>query len=218
MDRRGRITLIDGDPRRRAKISRFFLGIQFHTEPFEHESELEDHWPTDGHIVVHDSGERVAHLAARLPAMGIWLPIIAYSESLRPDRIVDAILEGAVDYWMLPFDETSARAGLERARERTASFGSTRLREADARSRVKCLSARELQVLAGMVSGLQNRSIAEKLGISPRTVEIHRAHLLCKLKVKCTIDAIRIALYSSLSLEEVGNDAYSERISIGSLA
>lgn len=192
--------------------------MQFHTEPFEHESELEGHWPTDGHVVVHDSGERVAHLAARLPAMGIWLPIIAYSESLRSDRIVDAILEGAVDYWMLPLDEAIAKAGLERARERTASFGSTRLREADARSRVKCLSARELQVLAGMASGLQNRSIAERLGISPRTVEIHRAHLLCKLKVKCTIDAIRLALYSSLSLEALEQDSYPDRITIGSLA
>lgn len=200
MDISRRITLIDGNSHRRAEISRFFLGMQFHIEPFEHDSELEGHWPSDGHILVHDTDESVAHLAGRLPSTGVWLPIIAYSEAPPPDRIVDAILEGAIDYWTLPLDETSATSKLALARERTDSFGLARVREAAARRSIECLSSRELQVLAGIASGLQNRAIAEQLGISPRTVEVHRAHMMGKLKVKCTTDAIRIALYTSLSL------------------
>lgn len=203
MDISRRITLIDGNSHRRAEISRFFLGMQFHIEPFEHDSELEGHWPSDGHILIHDADESVANLAGRLPSTGVWLPIIAYSEAPPPDRIVDAILEGAIDYWTLPLDESCATSKLELARERTDSFGLARVREAAARRSIECLSSRELQVLAGIASGLQNRAIAEQLGISPRTVEVHRAHMMGKLKAKCTTDAIRIALYTSLSLNPV---------------
>lgn len=197
----GRITLIDVDAHRRAGISRFLMGMGFHVEPFEHDSELEGHWPADGYILVHDSQGSVGQIAGRLPGTGIWLPIIAYSDLVVSDRVVDAILEGAIDYWLLPFEKEKVAKELERARRRTDSFGRSRLREAAARNRVKCLSDRERQVLSGLAAGLQNREIGERLGISPRTVEIHRAHMMQKLRVKNTTEAIRIAVYTSLSLE-----------------
>ena len=92
---------------------------------------------------------------------------------------------------------------LERARERTKIFGTARARAASARKRIECLSAREQQVLAGMASGMQNREMAALWGISPRTVEVHRAHLMSKLKVKSATDAVRIALCTSLSLDTI---------------
>lgn len=201
MKRSNLITLIDEDVHRRAEIARFFLSKQIHIEPFERVSELDSHWPDSGFILIHDSAGNVARLADGLPKTGVWLPIVAYSAAPQANQIVDAVLEGAVEYWAWPFDEAAANAGLARAWERAASFGARRLREAVARNRIKCLSARELQVLAGMAAGLQNRSIADKLGISPRTVEIHRAHMLNKLSVKCATDAIRIALDTSISLD-----------------
>lgn len=199
-----RITLVDHDPHLRAEISRLFLSMNFHVEPFEHASEMEGHWPDDGYILIHDRNESVANLANQLPETGVWLPIIAYSEILHSDRIVHSVLEGAIDYWLLPFDKNTIGSNLERARQRTQSFGLTRLREAAARNRVKRLSMRERQVLAGVSAGLQNRAIATRLGISPRTVEIHRAHMMSKLDVKCTTEAVRIALYTSMSLEGLG--------------
>ena len=68
------------------------------------------------------------------------------------------------------------------------------LKDADeAATRLQLLTAREREVLDGLAKGLPNKSIAYDLGISPRTVEIHRANLMAKLEVKSLSDALRIA-------------------------
>ena len=55
------------------------------------------------------------------------------------------------------------------------------------------LTAREQDVLKGLAQGLPNKTIAYDLGISPRTVEVHRANLMTKLNVRSLSDALRIA-------------------------
>ena len=67
-----------------------------------------------------------------------------------------------------------------------------------ARSRVQRLTKREREVLAGVADGLSNRLIGERLAISPRTVEIHRANMLNKMGANHTSEAIRIAIEASL--------------------
>jgi two-component system response regulator FixJ len=63
----------------------------------------------------------------------------------------------------------------------------------EAQTRLQLLTAREREVLDGLARGLPNKSIAYDLGISPRTVEIHRANLMAKLEVKSLSEALRIA-------------------------
>jgi len=63
----------------------------------------------------------------------------------------------------------------------------------DAAFRVASLSPRCRDVLEGLLAGQSNKAIAHNLGISPRTVEIHRAHLMRKLEARHVADAIRIA-------------------------
>ena len=60
------------------------------------------------------------------------------------------------------------------------------------------LTRREREVLEGVADGLSNRLIGEKLRISPRTVEIHRANMLNKMGASHTSEAIRIAIEASL--------------------
>ena len=60
------------------------------------------------------------------------------------------------------------------------------------------LTKREREVLAGVAGGLSNRMIGEKLSISPRTVEIHRANMLTKMGANHTSEAIRIAIEAAL--------------------
>jgi FixJ family two-component response regulator len=85
-------------------------------------------------------------------------------------------------------------AALARAINQTEVAGNTKLREVMARSRLDRLTKREREVLDGVASGLSNRLIGEKLAISPRTVEIHRANMLNKLGANHTSEAIRIAI------------------------
>jgi DNA-binding CsgD family transcriptional regulator len=62
----------------------------------------------------------------------------------------------------------------------------------------KPLSSREIEILASVAEGQSNKSIAERLGISVRTVEAHRARLMLKLRFQNIVDLVRYALRSGL--------------------
>ena len=191
------IILVDGDVRRRATISHYLSGRGVHVEPFETVRELGDRI-SRGLILVHDRDDTIAILAERLVQAGNWLPVVAFAEEPEPRQIVDAILAGAIDYLAWPFDEDQFATTLKTAEGRAASIGDARLREAVARHRIERLTPREREVLSGMAGGHSNRSIAERLAISPRTVEIHRANMLIKIGAAHTSDAIRIAIEAAL--------------------
>ena len=70
---------------------------------------------------------------------------------------------------------------------------------------VERLTARERDVLKGLVAGESNKAIARFLGISPRTVEIHRTNLKRKLGASSTADLVRIGIYSSLDADETSS-------------
>ena len=198
MIRRSNLLLVDGDVRRRAAISHCLAGSGLHVEPFEEPRELFSRWPGDGVLLVHDSDNAVGAMIAHMSQTGDWLPVIAFAEHPDTRRIVEAVLQGAVDYLAWPFAETQLIESMELAEDRTRSVAGAKLREAVARSRVERLTRREREVLAGVAGGLSNRLIGEKLSISPRTVEIHRANMLSKMGANHTSEAIRIAIEASL--------------------
>ena len=68
------------------------------------------------------------------------------------------------------------------------------------------LTGRERDVLQGLVRGFPNKTIAYDLGISPRTVEIHRANLMSKLEVTSLSEALRLAFTAGLDEDEEGQD------------
>jgi len=173
-------------------------GSDLHVEPFEDVSELIASAPRDGILLVHDEGEVIAPLLDHMSNSGDWLPIIAYSEQPTPNRIVDAVLRGAVDYLTFPLEIDVVAESVALAEQRSAAMAGSKLREAVARSRIERLTRREREVLAGVADGLSNRMIGEKLAISPRTVEIHRANMLNKMGATHTSEAIRIAIEASM--------------------
>ncbi len=149
-------------------------------------------------LLVHDVGDAIPVLLEHMGRTGDWLPIIAFAEKPSIRRIVEAVLQGAVDYLVWPFDVPGLEDSLKVAEDRARSVSSSKLREAVARSRVDRLTKREREVLTGVAGGLSNRLIGEKLSISPRTVEIHRANMLSKMGANHTSEAIRIAIEAAL--------------------
>lgn len=198
MTQRTNLFIVDPDFRRRAAISHSLAGTDLHAEPFEDLEELARRWPRDGLILVHDAGIMVRRTIDLMTEVGEWLPVVAYSENPDTHRIVQAILCGAIDYLNWPFGINEVRQTVVVAEESRGSQGSARLREAMARSRIQKLTRREREVLAGVADGLSNRLIGERLAISPRTVEIHRANMLNKMGANHTSEAIRIAIEASL--------------------
>ena len=198
MIQRANLALVDSDFRRRAAITHCLAGTGIHVEPFEDSEELIRRWPRDGLLLVHDSGQALQRIVDQMTEIGEWLPMVAFSEAPGTNRVVQAVLGGAIDYIEWPFGEAEVRQALIVAEEGRKVQGSARLREVMARSRIQKLTRREREVLAGVADGLSNRLIGERLAISPRTVEIHRSNMLHKMGANHTSEAIRIAIEASL--------------------
>lgn len=193
------LILVDSDTRRRAAITHALSTGNIHVEPFESISKLTGSWPRSGLVLIHDEDDAIQRLVEVMVGQGEWFPIIAFSTEPTAARIVEAILEGAVDYVAWPIDDRELAATLDRALERAARIGNAKIREVLARGRIEKLIRREREVLTGVASGLSNRLIGERLSISPRTVEIHRANMLHKLGANHTSEAIRIAIEADLA-------------------
>lgn len=198
MERISNLILIDSDMRRRAAISHALSTGRTHVEPFENISELTMSWPRTGVVLIHEGTGAIQTLVGKMAYHGAWFPIIAFDEAPSSQRIVQAVLDGAIDYITWPIATDELHAALDRAISRSDNFGHAKLRELMARARIDRLTRREREVLGGVASGLSNRLIGEHLSISPRTVEIHRANMLNKLGANHTSDAIRVAIEAAL--------------------
>jgi two-component system response regulator FixJ len=198
MTEKTNVTLIDHDASRRAAISHCLAGCGVHAEPFEGLDELTTRWPKGGLFLVHDKGDVIIQLLSAMAARGQWMPVIAYEQNPTTRRIVNAVIEGAIDYFAWPTSGTEVASILAEAERKADVIGNAKLREALARSRVARLTRREKEVLEGVARGLSNKLIGETLQISARTVEIHRANMLNKLEANHSSEAIKIAIEASL--------------------
>ena len=100
---------------------------------------------------------------------------------------------GAVDFVEKPFAKEVLLIALAEAFKRLERRETTEDRARDAEIQLQALTPRERDVLDGLARGLPNKTIAYDLGISPRTVEIHRANLMTKLGVRSLSEALKIA-------------------------
>ena len=198
MEQAHSIVVVDGDFRRRAAIAHCLTGTGIHVEPFESVGEMLQSWPRGLVALIADDGDSVQAMIAAMAQNGNWLPLVAYGQDPVIPRVVRAVLAGALDYMDWPIGEAEVRTAIMLAEQSWAAVGNARLREAMARSRMQKLTRREREVLRGVADGLSNRLIGERLQISPRTVEIHRANMLNKMGASHASEAIRIAVEAAM--------------------
>ena len=190
------IHILDSDTRRRAAVARTVMQLGIHAEIYEGYEEFAERIPEDGVILVAHSA--ASPLLTRLKGGEIELPVVVYSEQPVTRDVVDAIHAGALDFLEWPASGQYLNWVIERAVDAGDQLmGQIRKRSA-ARKLVGSLSPREHDVLLGVIAGGSNKAIAGELGISPRTVEIHRGNMMRKLGAASTGDAVRIALYAGL--------------------
>ena len=82
--------------------------------------------------------------------------------------------------------------------QRHAGAEESDLRPAQVRARLSRLTPRERQVMQFIMSGMTSKQIAEQLGLSPRTIEVHRAHVMLKMGTKSLIQLVRWAVVFGL--------------------
>lgn len=138
---------------------------------------------------------------AALSERGITMPVVIMTGHGDISIAVQAMKGGAVDFLEKPFDKASLLGALEAAFARIDAADGAAARAAQADQILGGLTPRERDVLEGLAKGLPNKTIAYDLGISARTVEVHRANLMTKLNVRSLSDALRIAFAAGLGSE-----------------
>jgi two-component system response regulator FixJ len=138
---------------------------------------------------------------AELAERGIAWPVVVMTGHGDVETAVKAMKAGAVDFIEKPFEKQLMLDAIEEGFTRLGRADAKSTRREEARLRLNGLTARELDVLKGLVDGYPNKTIGYDLGISSRTVEIHRANLMKKLEVNNLSDLLRIAFSAGIGEE-----------------
>ena len=133
-------------------------------------------------------------LLKRLNEHRARLPVIIMTGQGDIAIAVQAMKAGAVDFLEKPFAEEALFDAVGRALEKSEKLREEAASSAEAAARLAALTPREREVLDLLVSGLNNKEIARQLGASPRTIEVHRARVLEKLKAHSLPELVRLVL------------------------
>jgi len=129
---------------------------------------------------------------------GLSLPVIVLTGHGDISIAVQAMKAGAVDFLEKPFEKAQLVVALEAGFAKLDRHDEATTSAHHAEVRIAALTPREQDVLRGLARGHPNKTIAYDLGISPRTVEVHRANLMTKLEVRSLSEALRLAFAAGL--------------------
>jgi len=122
------------------------------------------------------------------------MPVIIMTGHGDVDSARQAFRAQAVDFLEKPLDHERLLNAIEEAFERQAERKSSGDSAEAMRRQLEILTPRELEVMNHVVAGRHNRDIALDLGISVRTVEVHKARMMTKLKAGSVADLVRLSL------------------------
>jgi two-component system response regulator FixJ len=137
-------------------------------------------------------------LLRRLRERKVGVPVIVVTGHGDIALAVEAMKIGAADFFEKPFNDDLLLASVHAALDHQHDQTKRDAERAEIEQRLATLSAREKDVLAGLIEGRANKQIAFDLGISPRTVEIYRANLMNKMQADSLSNLVRMALVVQL--------------------
>ena len=133
-------------------------------------------------------------LQKRLLDIGCSIPAVVMTGHGNVESAREAFRAHAVDFLEKPIDHTKLMRAIAEAFQRQATALDKENRRSDFDRLLTTLTPREKKVMDLVVTGRHNREIAESLGISARTVEVHKARMMTKLGVDGVPDLVRLSL------------------------
>lgn len=195
----GEIFVADDDPSVRDVLSLIFTVQGYHVTSFSEGASLlsaaRARVPTCILLDVEMPGRSGLDILKELNAQDYPAPILIISGKSNTSLVVDAIRSGALDFIEKPFDPETVTGRVREAVEASARNNGTRtasdILTLQFRGR-DLLTRRECEVLARVAAGASNKEAGRHLGISSRTVEVHRARIMEKLGARNAADLVRM--------------------------
>lgn len=192
--RKPEVWVIDSVVRRRGLVSNYLGSLGYLAYPMDPSDGLPSTYGRAVIAVVNDDDavvDRVLDCRDDGP-----ISCVVYSDSLKAKRVTNLLRRGVTDLVDWPFEKQEFVDAVSIAETSLSAVVEKDGRSASARARVEAMSPREREVLVGILAGKTSREIALDLGLSIRTVEVHRLHCIRRLGVRNTAEAVRIAMSS----------------------
>lgn len=192
------VFIVDDDEGVRNSLRFLLRSVGLATGVFAAASEfLDDYTPDKPGCLVLDvrmPGMSGLELQQQLNVRGAVIPVIFITGHGDVPMAVEAMQQGAFDFLQKPFRDQDLIDRIQRALERDARSRAALAEHARIRERLDSLTPREREVLALMARGMPNKIMAAELGISQRTIEIHRARVMEKSGAASLAQLVRMVL------------------------
>ena len=189
---------MDDDPAVRDAVRQVVLSVGLSVETYSTSQEFLDKYdPSRPGCLVLDvrmPGRSGLDLQRELSQRGVALPIIIITGYADVYLAVRALKAGAVDFIEKPFSSQVLLERIEEAIEKDRQARKENAKRAEFTARLESLTPRERQVMDLVVDGQPNKAIAAELGLSLKTVEGHRAHVMEKMKVGSLAELVRLSV------------------------
>jgi FixJ family two-component response regulator len=191
------VFVVDDDPSVRKSLTRLVESAGYAVETFASAAEFLARAPVAGPcclvLDVRMPGVTGLDLQKMLAEAVHRIPVVFITGHGDVAMSVRAMKAGAVDFLTKPFARKDLLGAIRRAVERDTRDLGTEARTAEIQARVGTLTSRERQVFALVVTGMLNKQIAAELEISEKTVKVHRARVMDKMRASSVAALVRLA-------------------------
>jgi len=205
------VFVVDDDQAVRDSLRWLIESVDLNVKTFSNGQELLDNFEgADISCLVLDvrmPGISGLDLQQRLDKMNCKVPVIIVTGHADVPMAIQAMKAGAFDFIEKPYSDQLLLERIQCAIEQDDCFKKQQTISDEINQRIESLTPREKEVMGLVVSGHSNKSIAKELGVSIKTVEVHRGNLMSKMEAKSLSELVRLVMSSGTT--DITEDANS---------